>query len=434
MLKSVELNREQLKEIEAQIPGIMKLGLKDALQKLHQLERSSRISENDQANRLVCETIAKMCINAKQWDELKDNIAVLASRNGAFSGSITCVIDMAMEQINNIGDEQVRLNFILKLVEVTSGKLFVELQRAVLTRYLVDYHESRKEYNECINLIQDLKLEVLSSMDEYECVSLMLRQLQYCLIIKDSFRAGFCVEKITQKRCQIDELLLIFYKYLLQYHGEFTKDFLELARTHYNIYSIIIKEDTIDKPLDPEKVAMKNESLTHAVINLLMAPRTPEQVRFCEEVSELRDLSFNITAKHLLNTFMGTNLITFPVFWERFGNDIPQEFKDTMRIRVVEHGLRIISGFYSRISLQKLAKLLAIGVDELEQRIIDLVFNEKFYARIDRPNKIVTFKVQKKVSEVADEFSRNVAEVCKLVDHAHYLIEKEKLSYQKVKD
>jgi len=97
-----------------------------------------------------------------------------------------------------------------------------------------------------------------------------------------------------------------------------------------------------------------------------------------------------------------------------------------MRRRTIEHGLRVVAGYYTQIRLQRLADLEQITVDELEQRIIDLVFAEDFYAKIDRPKGIVIFKRQQKVSEVADEFSANIMKLCKLVDQAHSLIEKER--------
>jgi hypothetical protein len=104
-----------------------------------------------------------------------------------------------------------------------------------------------------------------------------------------------------------------------------------------------------------------------------------------------------------------------------------------MRQRVIEHSLRVVALYYTNIRLQRLAELEQITVDELEDRIIDLVFNEGFYAKINRPKGIITFKRKQKVAEVADEFSGNVMQLCQLVDQAHSLIEKERMGMSRSK-
>ena len=138
-------------------------------------------------------------------------------------------------------------------------------------------------------------------------------------------------------------------------------------------------------------------------------------------------------ARTLLAVFMGRDLVPYPDFELRFGKIIGENRLTIIRKRVIEHGLRITSMYYTKIKIERLAQLVQLNVEELEERIIDLVFSEQFYARIDRPKGVVTFKKQKKVSEVADEFSKNISILCKLVDHAHSLIEKERQCIHRAK-
>lgn len=403
--------------VREEIPKILKLEFNESIEALHALERRTRIGKDDIANCEVCRTIASLCIDRKRWQDLSNNIAILSKRRGYSRKAITDIVDMSMAALDSISDIEVRVSVVRCLLEVTEGKIFVEVQRARLTKLMVDYLEGENKLDEAMNLLQELRLEVLTTMDEAERMKLMLHQFWLCLETHDALRSQLSAEKIKDQKLPTDELKLEFLDYLIRYHTEFTNDFMEIADAFYKTY----------------KINNDSKALMHSIIAAILAPRSDKQLQFFTEVSQLRDLTLLPDSKMLLSIFMGRDLISYPDFDNRFGSLIEEGHKDIMRRRVIEHGLRTISKYYSRIRLERLAQLLVLSVDELEQRIIDLVFSENFYARIDRPKGIVTFKKQKKVSEVADEFSENIAKVCKLVDKANSLIEKERQCIHRTK-
>ncbi|OHT02088.1 PCI domain containing protein [Tritrichomonas foetus] len=403
--------------VEEQLPTLLALPFEGAIEGLHALERKTRIAKDDNANCLVCSSIINLCVNQERWEDLGTNVSILAKRRGYSRKSVSSIVGISMDTLKDIKDENVRINLIKILRDVTEGKIFVEVERARLTSILVEYLESKGDLNEAMNLLQDLRLEILTTMDEKERVDLMLHQFKLCLDCKDQLRASLCAEKIHDQRLKDPELKHKFLELLIIYHNDFTKDYMEIAKAHYEVF----------------KITNDSSFLMNSIVNAVLAPHSPEQLQFCNELFLLKDLALLPQVKLILSVFMGQDLVPWPEFESRFAEVINDDNREVMRRRVIEHGLRVVSHFYTNIRLQRLAELLQLSVDELEERIIDLVFNEDFYSKINRPKGIVTFKKQQKVSEVADEFSADIMKLCKLVDQAHSLIEKEKQNIQRVK-
>ena len=380
------------------------------IEALHVLERKTRVGKDDPANCIVCKRIANLCIENQKWQDLGVNVSTLAKRRGYSRRSISEIVKLSMDALDKISTEEERIALVKTLRDVTEGKIFVEVERARLTQILVRHLESQNELTEAMSLLEDLRLEILTSMDEKERIGLMLHQFELCLRCKDQLRASLCSEKITDQRVEDKDLQLEFLKLSIQYHTEFTRDFLAMADSWYKVF----------------KLNNEGDALMHAIVNAVLAPHSPEQTRFCNELNTLKDLALMPDAKMLLSVFMGRDLVPWAEFEPKFASILTDDIKDVMRRRVIEHSLRVVAMYYTHIRLARLAELEQITPDELEERIIDMVFNEDFYARIDRPKGIITFKKQQKVAEVADEFSDNIMQLCRLVDQAHSLIEKER--------
>ena len=67
------------------------------------------------------------------------------------------------------------------------------------------------------------------------------------------------------------------------------------------------------------------------------------------------------------------------------------EYFKILRRRVMEMNARVISKYYKRIRLERMSVLLAVGRDELEKILSDMVSENALYCKIDRPMGIVSF-------------------------------------------
>ena len=98
-----------------------------------------------------------------------------------------------------------------------------------------------------------------------------------------------------------------------------------------------------------------------------------------------------------------------------------------LRNRVIEHNVRVIAKYYTRITFPRLTQLLDLSEEETEKYISDLVTNKTVYARIDRPAKTVSFEKKRDADDVLNEWSSSVKGLLGLLERIDHLITKEEM-------
>lgn len=71
--------------------------------------------------------------------------------------------------------------------------------------------------------------------------------------------------------------------------------------------------------------------------------------------------------------------------------------------QLIQHNIRVIEKFYSRIRIRTLANLIGVTEDRAEQEICDMVVNKRVSARINRLEWQVVFGVKSKSGKGATE-------------------------------
>lgn len=72
--------------------------------------------------------------------------------------------------------------------------------------------------------------------------------------------------------------------------------------------------------------------------------------------------------------------------------------RDLLR-QLIQHNLRVIEKYYSRINIQTLSRLIGVNPDRAESEICDMVVNNRIQAKINRMAWQVTFKKKNKNTE-----------------------------------
>lgn len=98
-----------------------------------------------------------------------------------------------------------------------------------------------------------------------------------------------------------------------------------------------------------------------------------------------------------------------------------------LRARVIEHNVRVIAKYYTRVTFARLTQLLDLPAGETEKYISDLVVSKTIYARIDRPAGVVTFEKKRDADEVLNEWSGNMKSLLGLLERIDHLITKEEM-------
>jgi 26S proteasome regulatory subunit N5 len=100
-----------------------------------------------------------------------------------------------------------------------------------------------------------------------------------------------------------------------------------------------------------------------------------------------------------------------------------------LKMRVTEHNIRVVSGYYSKISVGRLAELLDLPASDVELRISELVFKGTIWAKIDRVMGVVSFeKPSEGVEDVLNVWKGAVGGVLGLIGKTGHLISKEEIA------
>jgi 26S proteasome regulatory subunit N5 len=109
---------------------------------------------------------------------------------------------------------------------------------------------------------------------------------------------------------------------------------------------------------------------------------------------------------------------------------LAQHWKDALHRRIVQHNLRVVGTYYTRIRGSRLAQLLQLSGDRLETELADMVSSGDLYAKIDRPNDVVRFRAPQRPEAVLSDWASDLDTLLHLVETTTHLIHKENMTSQ----
>jgi 26S proteasome regulatory subunit N5 len=144
----------------------------------------------------------------------------------------------------------------------------------------------------------------------------------------------------------------------------------------------------------------------------------------------------------LLNLFTVHELMRWPQVAEKFGphlcktdvfdgqastEDKARQRWEDLRKRVIEHNVRVVAKYYTRIQVTRLTQLLNLTEDETEKYISELVTAKTIYAKIDRPARVVSFAKPRDADDILNEWSHNMKSLLGHLERIDHLITKEEM-------
>jgi len=94
---------------------------------------------------------------------------------------------------------------------------------------------------------------------------------------------------------------------------------------------------------------------------------------------------------------------------------------------VIEHNIRVVAKYYTRITTKRLTQLLDLNEKETEEFLSKLVVSKTIYAKIDRPAGIVSFQAPRDPNQMLNDWSSNVNALLALIEKTCHLISKEEM-------
>ncbi|XP_071107256.1 26S proteasome non-ATPase regulatory subunit 12-like [Haliotis cracherodii] len=416
--------------------------LSEAVEILLGLEKQTRTASDTHSTGRILVAVVKLSFEAKNWDALNENIVLLTKKRGQIKQAVTKMIQEACTYVEKTPNLEIKLKLIDTLRTVTAGKIYVEIERARLTRTLAKIKEDAGKIADAANILQELQVETFGSMDKKEKVEFILEQMRLCLAKKDYIRTQIISKKINTKFFDDDgttDLKLKFYQLMIEL-DEQEGSYLSICKHYRAIYDTSEVKESKDK--------MK-EALRCVVLYLILSPYDNEQSDLTHRISEDRNLEDIAKYKDLLKLFTTPELINWKDLCGTFESELklgsagnpPTHVFNTkqeggvkrwgdLKTRVVEHNIRVMAKYYTRVGMKRMAELLDQPEAETEEFLSNLVVNKTVSAKIDRLEGIVNFTSQKDPNDILNDWSHSLTNLMNLVNKTDHLINKEEMVHR----
>lgn len=168
--------------------------------------------------------IVNVCHKHGDYKLLQEQLQALSRKHGLLKQAVVKMVQAAVplvEELSRGKDKQLRLEYLNTLLQVTEGKIYVEVERARLTRQLAHIKEhEEKNVAEAAEILQALQVETFGSMEKREKTDFILEQMRLNLARKDFVRAYLISKKISTKYfdtegAAVDDLKLRYYELMI---------------------------------------------------------------------------------------------------------------------------------------------------------------------------------------------------------------------------
>lgn len=367
-----------------------------------------------------------------EWALLNEQLVMLSKKHGQLKLSVQTFVQQAMTYLDKTGSQESKIALIETIRTITESKIFVEVERARVTRELSHLRRAEGKIDDATELLVELQVETYGSMALREKMEFILEQMELCILRGDFTQATILSRKILIKTLELEEyqdVKLEYYQLLIKI-GLHNNEYLNITRYFMSIYEIesIKADETKWRPI-----------LTNIVYFIILSPYDNLQNDLINRIDLDTNLKKLESQHRLVQSFITQELMRLPIIKEMYSKELEsseffcsgskQNAKhwEDLRNRVIEHNLRVISTYYTRITLPRLNELLDLKEAETEQFISLLVNQGTIYAKINRPAKVVEFAKPKDSNELLNEWSNNVDALLGHVETIGHLITKEEM-------
>ena len=143
-------------------------------------------------------------------------------------------------------------------------QIYVEVERARLTKQLADIREAEGNIAEAATVLQELQVETFGSMPKREKVEFILEQMRLCLARQDHIRTQIISKKISTKffaEEKADDLKLKYYRLMIELDSH-EDAYLNISKHYKNIFDT---PSVSENKEESQKVSSISESVAMIV-------------------------------------------------------------------------------------------------------------------------------------------------------------------------
>ena len=453
------------------------------LAKLLGLEKKTRLAADALSTNKVAIAILDLLHSQHQYTLLNTHITLLSKRRAQLQKVQETLVTHSITFLPSLPDTQTKRHLIDTLREVSAGKMFVELERARLTRMVAEQEEKEGKVSEAADVMQEVAVETIGTMEQKEKLDFLLEQIRLCLAKRDYVRTEIIAKKIDVKMLKEAQYVvekLRYHRLMIQYHLHFGQ-YYPIAQAYHAIYNTPTQAGGSTE----EMAGQQQDVLKSLVIFAILSGYDSEVSDFIARVKDDKQLATIPEYKLLLLDYVGDEIITWPLstaqqkeimghdtfkgattdsamaMTDVAGGESKEESKDgsssttgaseeeslvvhdasqrqrDFHKRIVQHNMRIISAYYTRITAARFSSLLQLPIDSAELYLSEMVSSGQLYVRIDRPKGEYVFRREEAagtggVGEIA-ELTGNIEQLLKLVETTNHMINKEMTTHRSLK-
>jgi 26S proteasome regulatory subunit N5 len=155
--------------VDAELPQLDALPLPQALERLTALEKQTRQASDAVSTKRLLVKVVQLCAAANAWDTLDEEILLFSKKHGQLKAAIQGMVEEAWNLLKSKdwvveGKTEERAKLIETVRTVTEGKVFVEVERARVTRLLSEIYEKEGNISEAAKTLCELQVETYGSM------------------------------------------------------------------------------------------------------------------------------------------------------------------------------------------------------------------------------------------------------------------------------
>lgn len=433
----------------------------EATEGLLAIEKKGRIAEDPVSTKLACCALLEVLHTQKNYKDMQEKMMLLTKRRGQLKEVIRAMVRQCMEYVEEheagaMLDRVTKEDIIRTLQSITEGKIYVEIERARITRQLAAMKEEDGDIDEAANILQEVAVETFGSMAKVEKISYILEQVRLCLEKKDYIRAQILSRKISPKAFMIrsvskkgeasgeigiegtsieppakgtptlEELKIRYYSLMIKYYLH-EKDYLEVCRSYRAI---------LDTPQIASNTSEWENALKHAAWYSVLAPKNSDQITLLDATRQDPRMDSLPLYKSLLDHFSKDEILWWNAISQEFADEIASQrdifgtqdsdvCRQVWRLRVIEHNIYTISKFYSKITLSRLAQILELQEEEAEKHICAMVTERGLSVKIDRSAGTIKFGGNSSKSDILNAWSGKIRKVLTLLESTCQQIQKE---------
>ncbi|PKY07812.1 PCI-domain-containing protein [Aspergillus campestris IBT 28561] len=469
----LKAEKDYSKDADKLIPEAEQLAKTDvqgAIDKLLVLEKQARQASDLPTTSRLLITIVTLSKNSGDWGLLNDQVLLLSKKHAQLKQAITRMVQVVMGFLEETPNLDVKLSVIQTLRTVTEGKIFVEVERARVTRILSNIKKTQGDINAAADILCELQVETFGSMTRREKTEFILEQVALCIERGDWTQATILsrkinrryfarkpkksAEEIEKRRKEAEEREKT--RAPDEAPMEVDDDVTDLKLRYFEQQIILANHDYkylevckhYREVLDTESVQNNPEQLravlARIVYYITLAPYDNEQSDLLHRILQDTRLSTVPAEARLIKLFTTPELMRWPIVAKQFGPHLcetdvfspeasqsseDQSFQrwQDLKKRVIEHNVRVVAKYYTRIQMGRLTELLDLTEEETEKYISDLVTLKTIYAKIDRPARLVSFSKPRDADDVLNEWSSDMKSLLGLLERIDHLITKEEM-------